>query len=413
MKKNIYLKLQLKRAFKYYPSVLIVTFLALFAIVAAAAALIHINNSENKQKVNIGIVGNVKDSRVDVAVYALDSMDEAIPFVNFVELSESEAEEALDNNDIVGYINIPDDYFVDIAYGDNTAAKYVTSNGRGDLGNVLTNELAVMVSDMVTETQRAIYSAIKFAEDNRITEGLGQKIDELNFEYMRFVLNRQQTYEVEYLGIKDKLTYGGYYICGFLVFFLMIWGISCAQILSSKNYGLSRTLYTRGMKTHWQILCEYAGYFIITFITFLLIAVIMGLVVNTNDFGIRELVGANMFSLVGFVFKIIPVMLMFTFMQFMLYEIFNNIVSSVLVQFIIAVGLGYVSGCFYPNTFFPEAVQKVTSFLPSGAGFSYVGKMLTDEQLGTEGIVVAVYLCLFAFVTVWVRNCKLKGDALR
>ena len=76
MKKSVYLKLQLKRAFRHYPSVLLVTFVAIFGIVVTLGTLFFINNnSRDKQRINIGIVGNLHESRIDVVLYALENMD--------------------------------------------------------------------------------------------------------------------------------------------------------------------------------------------------------------------------------------------------------------------------------------------------------------------------------------------------
>lgn len=414
MKKSVYLKLQLKRAFKYYPSILIVTIIAILGIAATVATLFYLDkNSDDKQKINIGIVGNLEDNHIDIAVYAMENLDEFVTSVQFVELSEEEAKTALEKDEIVGYIQVPDMYFEDMAYGDNSAAKYVSSDRPNDLGSALSDELAMMLSDLVIETQKSIYSAIDVAKDNDVKKDLYKKIDDLNYEYLGFVMNRHQTYEVEHLGIKENMTYGGYYVCGFFIFFLMIWGISCNKILSSKNYSLSRLLYTRGMKTHWQVLCEYTGYLVITFLTFLVIFVIFGFVLNSVNIEIRELAGADMLFSIGFVFKLIPVILMFTAMHFMIYEIFNNIISSVLVQFVTAVGLGYLSGCFYPNTFFPKTVQNITSLLPSGAGFSYTGKVLTEKPFGGELPLVFGYLILFMVVAGCIRIYRLKEDGTR
>ena len=97
----------------------------------------------------------------------------------------------------------------------------------------------------------------------------------------------------------------------------------------------------------------------------------------------------------------------------MIYEIFTNVISSILVQFIVSVGFGYVSGCFYPNTFFPEEVQNFASYLPSGAGFSYAGKILTDQSAFRELIVILIYIVVFYLVACAIRRYRLKGDVLR
>ena len=414
MKKSVYLKLQLKKAFRHYPSVLLVTFVAILGIAITLGTLSFINNSsEDKQRINIGIVGNLQESRVDVVVYALENMDALVASVKFTELSQEEADKAVKNGDIVGYICIHDSYFEDVAYGDNSAAKYISADNPGDIGNIMANELAMMLSDMVVETQKGIYSAVDLAKDNNVTKDLYVKIDDLNFEYMSFVMSRQNLYEIEYLGVKDKLTYGGYYACGFLVFFLMIWGISCNKIISSGNYGLYRLLYMRGLKIHWQVLGEYAGYLLVTFVTFLMVFAGLFSLLSGSDVGIREFVGSNAFSGIGYAFKMLPVFIMFTLMHFMIYEIFTNVISSMLVQFIVSVGFGYVSGCFYPNTFFPEAVQNFAHYLPSGAGFSYAGKMLTYQDAFGELIVILIYIVVFASVTCAIRRYRLKGDVLR
>jgi len=414
MKKSVYLKLQLKKAFRHYPSVLLVTFIAILGIAITLGTLAFINNnSEDKQRLNIGIVGNLEESRMDIVIYALENMDDLVSSVKFISLSEEEADKAIKNGDIVGYIHIHDSYFEDVAYGDNSAAKYISADNPADLGNIMANELAMMLSDMVVETQKGIYSAVDIAKDNNAVKDLYVKIDDLNFEYVRFIMNRQNIYETQYLGVKDKLTYGGYYACGFLVFFLMIWGISCNKIISSGNYGLYRLLYVRGLKIRWQVFGEYIGYLVVTFITFMIIFAGLFTLLSGKDVGIREFAGTNAFWGIGYAFKMLPVFIMFTLMHFMIYEIFTNVISSMLVQFIVAVGFGYISGCFYPNTFFPEAVQNFAAYLPSGAGFSYAGKMLTQQSASYELLIILIYIIVFAAVTCAVRHIRLKGDVLR
>lgn len=414
MKKSVYFKLQLKRVFKHYPSVLLITFASVVGIAITVAALLYINsNADDKQKITIGIVGDTEDTYLDMAVYALQNMDNSSFYVNFTEMSEDDAKDALNKNKISGYVYVPYNYIKDVAYGRNYPAKYISSKNARDFGGIIVNELAEAVSDIITETQKGVYSAIELAEDINAEENLYEKTEKLNMGYFKFVLNRHEIYSLDFVGIKDHLSYGGYYICGFLVFFLMIWGISCNKILSAKNYGLSRSLYSRGMNPVWQILCEYTGYFIVTFVTVILIAFIAGGDVSNCNLNIRELEGADILYCVGFAFKIIPVIIMFTAMHFMVYEIFDNIVSSILVQFIIAVGLGYVSGCFYPNTFFPETVQKITYYLPSGAGFSYVRKMMSGVQVNGEFEIIMIYAVIFILTAIIIRKYRLGKDGVK
>ena len=64
-------------------------------------------------------------------------------------------------------------------------------------------------------------------------------------------------------------------------------------------------------------------------------------------------------------------------MHFFLYELASGVVQSVLLQFLTAVALGYVSGCLYPLRFFPEAMQRVGQWLPPGCAIAFLGAGLT------------------------------------
>ena len=125
-------------------------------------------------------------------------------------------------------------------------------------------------------------------------------------------------------------------------------------------------------------MCEYISYLTITIITLFGIAFILGTVANINDFGIYELKGMTPLGAVGYIIKILPAVLMITLMQMMFYELVSGTVGAILIQFILAVGLGYISGCFYPNYFFPETMQNIASNLPTGVAFSYMRKVMSE-----------------------------------
>lgn len=410
MKDKVYFKLQLKKALKIYPVILLITAITLASIAITGAILINNSiNGENKQKLSVGVVGDIEGNYLGVGLYALENFDDARFSFDFIEMEEDEAVEALKNGTINGYADIPDGFLNSILYGrNNCPVNYVMLNKPSGFTSVLAEEFTEVISNMVIETQRAIYSMQEIAQDYNKTDNLYEKTDAINYAFFDYVLNRSGFYEVKDLSINDKVSMGGYYICGIFLFFLLMWGISCNKLLSGKNYTLSRTLNSSGLSTVKQMICEYAAYAAVTLITVLILAAVFGIAVQKNSLGIREIEDVDVISCIMFVIRLLPVIVMITMMQFAFYEFISNTIGAVLMQFLTAVVLGYISGCFYPSYFFPQAVQEIASVLPSGIAFSYMQNVMAHEPIWTGLLQSAVYTALFALLACFARKRKMQ-----
>lgn len=411
MKKNKYLFLQLKRTMKIYPSVLVITLITLCSIVLTAGVILNKEaQREDKQKMRVGLVGDVSDSYLGLGVYALKNMDSSRFTIDFLKLEEQEARQMLKDRELTGIVQVPDNFIESVSHGDNVPADYITLNAPESFGTVVTAEITQTVSSLITCSQNAMDCMFSVAKMSGENKGLRKYIDELTLLYADRILNREAVFNITNVGVLDYVSVGGYYICGILMFLLLLWGISCNKILIKKNYGMSKVLCSRGIKSGSQIFFEYLGYLIITVATFLVFAIIFGVVIQNDDFGIAELQGADVFSCIGFIIKVIPAVAMIAAMQMMLYELATGTVNAILLQFLTAVVLGYISGCFYPNTFFPEVMQKTASVLPTGVGLAFMRKAITSNSVTKELIISLVYTVIFLAASVLIREYKMAGD---
>ena len=159
-----------------------------------------------------------------------------------------------------------------------------------------------------------------------------------------------------------------------------------------------------------QILCEYTVYVAVTLITLLALALVFGIVLYNVSIGITEFEAMGIFSLIGFIFKILPVILAICAMQVFMYEIVSGTVSSLILQFLCAIILGYLSGCFYPNYFFPDSLRNVVDILPTGAGFAYMRRALIYESDISNAVLLLVYAVIFIALSCVIRKKKMAGD---
>ena len=399
-----------KRVLKIYPSILMITLGTIISI-ALAAAMILKSNSDNpdKQKVAIGIVGDTQDTFFDVGVDVITDIDDSRFYFDFLTMDKKEAEKALENDEILGYLYIPEGFVDGIASLENEPATYYIANKPDNLGTALTGEVIDTVSVYISGSQQVASALREFIKTNKLVRG--DSIDRISLQLITDVLlQRNKLYETEYTGIADTLSAGGYYIIGLLLFFLLLWGISCSRIFVGRDLSVARFLCTRGMGSTKQILCEYAVFTLTTVVTLLIFAVIFGIVVFNTELGIRELETAGIGSCIGFVFAILPVISAVCAMQVFMYEAVPGTVASVVLQFLTAIILGYLSGCFYPNYFFPESVRNIIDILPTGAAFVYMRKVLVSHFSLRSLLILLTYTAAFIVLSVIIRKRRLAGD---
>lgn len=408
-----YFSLQLKRNIKLYPTILIVTVITMCVLALGVYLIVSETiGTEDNQKIRVGVVGNLEDTTLGVGIEAIKNIDSSRFTIEIREMSRKEAEKALLNGEIHGFMDIPDGFIEGVMRGDNYPATYVVKKGAMNFGSIITGEIADAVSDWVIKSQSSIYSMHSLARDHGITKGMGAKNRQLNMEYIGLVLSRDEIYNIETIGVADDLGIGAYYLCALIVLMLMFWGISCFSIFASKDMPLSKLLASRGIRPMHQVFCEFLSFGAITMITVSIFAAVFSIVLsNVNIVGIEEIGTPGVFDVIVFVLKMLIPVMMICSMHVFVYEAVPNSVGAVLLQFLISVGLGYLCGCFYPNYFFPESIQNMASYLPTGLGFSYLRKCLSDSDTTKELIIMCAYCIAFVTGSGFLRKYKVTGDS--
>jgi len=188
---------------------------------------------------------------------------------------------------------------------------------------------------------------------------------------------------------------------------IFLCGISCCPLFVKKDMALPKLLCVSGHSPLSQVFGEYAAYFILMFSNILVILVTVFFALGDTVSIIPELYDYTALDAALLVIKFIPGIIMITSLQYLLYEISSSIVSGVLLQFISSIALTYAGGCFYPISFFPEGIQKLAKFLPSGIARSYLSECITSEQTASAGAIIILVSVLFIGLAVVVRKYRI------
>ncbi len=409
MKRIVYFFLQLKRFARAMPAALALC-LILFGCIYFAFDAVMQKEAESKTKFEVAIVGDPSDSYLELGVVALKNFDTSRFSINVVYMEEEEARQKLEAGKLSAYIVIPEEFLVNAYYGDIGKLTYVSSPGAIGMGTIIKDEILEVISVLLVESQKGIYAAGNVADE--LVEGLGygEVANDASFEYIDFILSRSKMYRLNSIGSIDGISFGASLFCGVLIFFLLFICIGFAPVFARKEAALSRLLYAGRFGSVGQIIGEYLPFAICGLIA---AAVFLGSLTHFLKDELIAIIGQEIGS--DFFVKVLISSLMISAMQLLIFEITEGITASVLSQFLAAVGLSYFSGCLYPIYFFPETIQKISTYLPTGVIRILLSRTLTGEDVSDQFVIVFAYLLLFLLAAMLVRHRKItkaNGDAI-
>jgi ABC-2 type transport system permease protein len=228
-----------------------------------------------------------------------------------------------------------------------------------------------------------------------------EKIDDLFMTYISALITRTEVAEITSLGLSDGLSTPEYYFAGLLLFFMLLLSFCAISFFLGGNDSRYKFMSAKGLSAPWQVVGEYIPFFTINLICAGITIGLLGILTY------KEVIELQV-DIVSIAAKLIPVCIMFSALGFMIFEILIGVINKILVAFMLYIGMGYVSGYFYPKTFFPDIVQKIGEMIPSGVAFQYLGAVLQRESERQYLLIMLGYTVVFIGASMLVRQQKIR-----
>lgn len=401
--------MEMKRVKKMLPSALFFALL-LFGSIVAMGKLIYTLNSDGEEKspVKVVLVGDISDPFLQFGFNLVTKIDVALMEMQIEFHTEEEARRMLQREEASLYVRVPDGFVAAVNSGENMKAQIVSGSGQKNLNSFMVREAADAGSEYITSSQSAIFALQYFLTEKGLTEHFWEYTNALNVRYFKYVFDRHSMARTEELGYGEHLSLTAYYFCGLCILALLLLGMVCSPFLIGRERDFHRLLASRGLGAGKQVAAEYLAFLIAVCGCFVLIFAIAGGFVYSGRFEIPEWSKARMETILGFGAAFFPVVCMIAALQYLLYELVPGTVTQLILQFVGAIGMGYVSGCFYPSSFFPEGLQLFGEILPSGTALLYAQQCLTGQSHVAAGAVLMLETALFLGTAVLLRRRKLS-----
>ncbi|MBQ4130817.1 MAG: ABC transporter permease [Clostridia bacterium] len=404
-----YFYLQIKRLIKIIPPLLIACLVLSVALGFFLGGLIENDKNDAKnQKFKISIVGSTEDNYLSMGVTALKTLDTTRFSVEITESDQNTAQKDLERGKIDAYVVIPEGFSREAYRGNIMKIKYYTTDSAVGVVSIFKDEVTKTISNLLVDSQKGVYGFAAAMREQNPTENPEKNMTALALEYVSLILKRSEIYSISSLGIWGGLSTSGYFLCGIFTLFILLLGITATGFFVKKDTSLCRVISAKGRGAIWQITSEYLAYFLIIF---LIVALILGAILGFANLGeiITDIDWVSPSDLPKILVKIIPSVAVITALQFFLFEICTSIVNGVLLQFLTAISLGYISGCFYPIYFFPEGVQTISNFLPSGIARIHLSNCIQNIFDLKTALFCGIYFTIFIIAAIIVRRFKISG----
>lgn len=404
-----YFLAQLKRALHLLPQQVGVSLVICICVGIPAAVLVARGAGEGQERYRIGLVGDISDSYMGFGFAALQTMDDSRLMIEMIEMSEAEAEDALSRGELTAVVQVPEDFVDSIVSGENdTYVAYKVPSGQTRLSSTVMGEIADVASTLVTASQSAIYGMQRTICEQGSADQIGRETDRLNLMLINLVLSRSGFSEVEILGYADGLSLEAYYFCRILLLLLLLAGLSGGVFFLYRKTALAVMMKAGGVGALSQVAGEYLAYLGFLCVGFLFPACLLTLVLEKEAFLLPEWAGMKAAPFLALLPAFFLAAAMFAAFQLFLCELADGFLNGLMLQLICGVGMGYLSGYFYPAAFFSERLRRVGSLLPSGAAARLVeDAFLGGRAHGAEGAVLA-WLAAFLLLAAALRQRKIQ-----
>ena len=104
-----------------------------------------------------------------------------------------------------------------------------------------------------------------------------------------------------------------------------------------------------------------------------------------------------------------PVIILISSLHFLIFEFNADILTSIMSSIIISILMAYISGVFYPTSFFPKTIAMLGNNSPVGVSFRYLRLVLKDEYSLKLLIYTLLYTILFLGISIFLRKRRLKS----
>lgn len=344
----------IKRIFRYIPAMLLSVFL-LLGICSFAMLSISKNLYEDETFSRISIAYYLpEDDDIgynSLGLGMLENLESMQTLANLYKVATvDEGYELLASGEVLFYIIVPDMFFTGIMTGTNPQLEIVVRDF-STMASFVANQLFLSYGRYLGVAQAGIYSAIDVGKLYSITdEELEGVIDVTNLTYLDRALNSDSYSNIISAENAGSFTLTEHYLAVATMLTLFFIAFTLTPCLLGTGNGIKSKLSTYGINSLHLFVSNFICSVIALFIAY--IPCYLGISIYNKHFNISgSLYALFGISIIALIISAVSILC-------------NKNFTANLAIYVTALLLCYIGGGLLPDSFLPNAVQRISEFLP-------------------------------------------------
>ena len=367
----IYLKLELKRACKilpYFMTGAIVLALLLGTIAFLSSKVLYGETAVGR--VGVGVVLPEEDAVAKKAVSMLESMDSVKSICDFQYVEEENGRELLQQGELHALLLVPADFVQGIISGENEPVKVLLRNGDG-LETMVFRALTDGGAKTLGAAQAAIYAADQLFIELGLPEGIPQAEKVLNQLFLEYALPRETYFKFRQVSAVGDFTTLEFYGATCFVLFLLLCGIPASSLLRPESRVWKQKLNMLRIGDG-KVVC-------------VRICTVTCLLITASALAVSLLASFEILTFRWHWMILIPLVCTAAAAWIVAaFEVSGSMMAGVMVLFLGAVAMVFISGGLIPSVFLPEGVNALAPWVPVSSMIKGISMAVTGEMIPTE-----------------------------
>ena len=391
------LQLECKRAFISFPQIVLgtVLFFSLLALILFGGMKV-IQSESGFTPIKVALTGDTDGEYENIGISILENMDSTQSTCEFIRMEEAEAYEALEDEKVSAVLYLPSDFIQSIVDGTNTPAKLTFSGNTKGLGTTYIRMLTDAGALMLGCAQAGVYSAEDFYSANGGEDIRSKSVYNLNMRYISKILSRSNVYTAQEIDAMNGFSIFVYYTGSGILLFFLLSGIAYSSFIKNTGNAFEQQLRFCGISSCYQVLVRLTSLFAILMANFLLILGIAYILLHNMHIQINDLSFLSLPGIPAFILRSIPVLIIICMILLFVLELTPNAVSGTLLLFLFTFVTGFISGCFLPAEFLPQALRSLSVFLPTTVLHQYICHIVQgDWSASLMAKLIIIFILLY------------------
>lgn len=383
-----YLYIEMKKMSKMFPRMLLQAILLMILIgTIAFCGTKGMEKDPLAVQTNIGVVVKEDNVMTKMALGYVENLESASQVCHFVQLSEEEGFQSLENGEFAALIVLPDKLVEGIMNGANPSVEVYFPENAG-LETMLLRELTESGAGLLRVAQAQIYGAYDTAAAYDMMDNLSVMQGEIDSYNLAFALDRLAVYEEETVSVTGRMSVIQFYGASAIILFLLLSGMAVYPVMQREPSAFRKQLLRQGTGEVWQCFCKWfcgfacmgllggSGWILIR-LAGILFPETAGTIIAAMTSGRG---GGHLPEQIG---AIILILATCASLIYFIYSLSDGRTAAVLLIFLLSVFMIYLSGGFIPSAFLPKAVQTIGDMLPTSYLIRAAGGVLTGYHADT------------------------------